>query len=129
MKSSIVYFVLSIATLPYEDSLWLGEAPVLAILQLPKTDFAHWSCSIIIYRVMGPLGLSRGSFSPDWSAAKPYALALAYVIPIGGMLAVIAWRTRMAAPYRYWAVALVTLAVIDYLMMRAYASGPGLSIY
>jgi hypothetical protein len=129
MKSSIVYLALSIITLPALDSIWLGELPVLAILQLPKTEFARSMRWMMVYYVMGPLGLSRGSFSPDWSAAGPYALALAYAIPIGILLAIVTWRTRMAAPYRYWAIALVILAVIDYLMMRAYASGPGLTIY
>jgi hypothetical protein len=32
------------------------------------------------------LGLSRGSFSPDYILARPYALAIAYLIPLSILL-------------------------------------------
>jgi hypothetical protein len=129
LQSACVYLGLSIVTLPFLDAVWLGELPVLAIGQVPKIDLAHWLRGFIIRHVMWPLGWSRGSASPDLIAASPYALALAYVLPIGMLLAAVAWRTRMPKPHRYWACALVILAAIDYWMIRTFASGPGLTIY
>jgi hypothetical protein len=129
MKSVAAYLVFSIVTLPFLNSLWLGEIPLSALPQCPKADLYHALRSFIVSDVMQPLGLSRGSISPDLIASKPYALALTYVLPLGALFAVIAWRTRMAKPYRYWAAALVVLAVIDFFMVRGYASGPGLTVY
>src|SRR4028119_924563 len=71
------YFVASILTLPFLDALWLGEVPVLALVQVPKTAFAGWLRTDVVMPAIVALGQSRGSFSPDYLLARPYALALA----------------------------------------------------
>src|SRR3954468_21215999 len=74
------YFVVSIITLPFLDALWLGELPLPGIVQLPKTAFAGWLRTAVVMPALGPLGRSRGSFSPDYMTARPYALAIAYLV-------------------------------------------------
>jgi hypothetical protein len=128
-RSVVAYLVTSIVTLPFLDSFWLGEFPVFALPQISKTELASWLTNRVILDLLRPLGWSSGSWSPDLIMAKPVGLALAYALPIGIVLAIVGWRTRFAAPYRYWLAAIVALAVIDFMMMRCYASGPGLSIY
>ena len=129
LKGLLAYGAASIVTLPFLDSFWLGELPVLAILQLPKVEFANWLRGMLITDVMRPLGLSRGSISPDLIASRSYALALAYAIPLGIVLAAVWYRTRPAVPNIGWAIALVLVAIADFWMMLACASGPGLTIY
>lgn len=51
------------------------------------------------------------------------------LMPLKVSLKLNRWRTRFAPPYRYWLAAVVAQAVIDLMMMRFYASGPGLTIY
>jgi hypothetical protein len=61
--------------------------------------------------------------------SAPIALALTYLLPLGVLFVVVAWRTRMARPYCYWVAALVMLAVTDFILVRAFASGPGLTMF
>lgn len=129
LKCLIAYGAASIVSLPFLNSWWLGELPVLALIHVPKTSLANWLRNIMVMDLMGPLGLSRGSFSPDWGAAGPYALAIAYLVPLAIVLVIVWRRTRMAPPHRAWACALVIVAILDYWMTLMYSSGPGLSIY
>ncbi len=75
------------------------------------------------------LGLSRGSFSPDYILARPYALAIAYLIPLGILLATLWVRKRLAPPYRHWTIALILVAIVDFCFTLTFAGGPGSSIY
>jgi hypothetical protein len=129
VKSLIAYCVASLLTLPLLDALWFGEVPLLAIIQLPKTEFAHWLRTNVVMEAITMLGWSQGSFSPDYIAARPYALAIAYLLPLGLLLAVIWARTRMAHPYGVWACVLLMVATLDFWCTLALAGGPGLSVY
>ena len=129
LKVLAAYGVLSIITLPLIDVWWIGELPMLALPQVPKTGIADELRRAMVMHLLGPLGLSRGSFSPDWTLARPYALAVVYVVPLTVWLTMIARRTGMQPPHRHWAIAVVVLAIIDYAMTLLLASGPGLSIY
>jgi hypothetical protein len=42
LKLAVGYFVICAVTLPFLDTLWLGEFPVLALIQLPKVALAKW---------------------------------------------------------------------------------------
>jgi hypothetical protein len=129
LSSLLVYCALSIMTLPFIDSLWLGEIPVIALIQVPKTAVAGWLRTHVVMPVIRMLGLSRGSFSPDYSVARPYALAIVYAVPLAIVFACVRGRGETARPYRRWSLALLLLAVIDYCLTLRIAGGPGLSIY
>ena len=129
MSALLVYFVISLVTLPFLDALWFGELPVLALPQLPKTLLAGWLRTGVVMPVIRAAGLSSGSFSPDYLLARPYALAIAYGLVVGPVLGVSRWCERGNAPSRRWVWAILIAAVADYGTTLWLAGGPGLSIY
>jgi hypothetical protein len=129
LKCSVLYGIMSMLSLPFLNSLWFGEIPVVTVVQVPKITFAIWLRNVMVMDLMTPLGLSRGSFSPDWTAARPYALAVAYLVPLTILLAVVWRRTRFAPPIRVWIWMLLLVAFADFLMTLRFANGPGLTIY
>jgi hypothetical protein len=129
LKGLVLYFVISMGTLPFLNALWLGELPVLVVPQWPKLLVAGWLRTALVMPAIGALGLSKGSFSPDFLLARPYALAIAYLIPIAGVLVVALVRTHMARPYRSWACLLVVVAVCDYFLTLAFSVQPALTVY
>lgn len=129
LRALVVYGTISVLTLPFLDSFWWGEFPLLAVFQVPKASFAHLIRNWIVTDVVIPLGWSRGSRSPDYTLARPYALAMAYLIPLTIVIAVLWGRRRFDKPYVRWICALIALVVLDYFMTLALASGPGLSFY
>jgi hypothetical protein len=95
IRASAIYLVVSSLTLPFLDSVWVGKVPVVALIQLPKTQLANWLMDHGIIPAIRMLGLSPGSPSPEQIMARPYALVAAYLIPFG-LLLLIAWmRTRL----------------------------------
>ena len=129
LKGLVLYFVICMATLPFVDALWLGELPVLAVLQMPKLSTASWLRTGVVMPTIRGLGLSSGSFSPDYVMARPYALALAYIMAVVAVL-VAAWvRTRMVRPYRWWSCLLLCSAVLDYLLTLKLTGPPGFTLY
>ncbi len=82
LKGGLAYCVVSIVTLPFIGSVWLGEIPLLALIQLPKIGVASWLREHVVMEVIKMLGWSKGSFSPDYAMARPYGLGLAYSIPL-----------------------------------------------
>ena len=130
LRIFVAYFVISILTLPLLDAWWIGELPVLALVQLPKISLANWIRTELVMAAVRKLGLSRGSFSPDFSMARPYALAIVYSVPVGILLAVIrVRRTRLAPKNRRWRWAVLIAAVIDFAFTLFFASGHSLTIY
>ncbi len=129
LKLLVGYAVLSMATLPLKGAWWIGELPVFVLPQVPKTALASDVRRILISDVVRPLGLSRGSFSPDWSMMRPYALAIVYIVPLAVWLTMIARRTKLRPPYRWWALAVVLLALADYAMTYYFSQSPGVSFY
>lgn len=115
------------ATLPFVNWLWMGELPVLAVLQLPKLLLAEWLRTDFVMPAIKGLGLSSGAFSPDYTMARPYALVAAYLLPI--VVVIVTVRSRMAAPYRLWSCLLLCAAALDWLLTLKLASSPGLSLY
>lgn len=129
LKLSVAYCVLSLATLPFLGAIWLGELPVLVVPQLPKLWLAGWLRTEVVMPAIAALGLSAGSFSPDYALARPYALAAAYLIAVGAIVA-LAWaRTRLARPYGRWAALLGLVAACDGLLTLVFAQRPGLTVY
>lgn len=129
LKLLAAYAVLSMATLPLKNEWWVGEMPMFVLPQTPKTQLASDVRRILIFDVVRPLGLSRGSFSPDWSLVRPYALAIVYVVPLAVWLTMIGRRTKFRPPHGWWALGVVVLAAADYCMTYVYSHGPGVSFY
>ena len=129
LKAMAGYFAISLLTLPFIDKWWTGRLPMLALIQLPKTALAQWLIRHVAMPTMSILGLSRGSFSPDYLLARPYALAAAYLIPLVLVLLIVWVRTRMSGLLRTWACFLVVLAIIDFLYTLQFAEYHGLTIY
>ncbi|HUQ71624.1 MAG TPA: hypothetical protein VM165_19000 [Planctomycetaceae bacterium] len=128
LKCLVALGVMSVISLPFLDAVWVGEIPLVALVQIPKVEFAHEIQDVLIRHVLRPLGLSR-SPSPDSILTRPYALAIAYLIPLGLLLPILWKRTRMARPFGYWAGALLLLALLDYVLTLLLAGGPGFSMY
>jgi hypothetical protein len=126
---TIGYLVVCTITVPFMDSIWFGEIPLLALPQVPKTSAASLARRHVVMPVIRAAGLSRGSASPDMRLARPYALAIVYVVPVGALLIATWMRTRMRGRYGWLAVAVLLVAVTDYIFTLVYAGGPGLSIY
>jgi hypothetical protein len=82
LKIGIAYCIISILTLPLMNVVWLGEIPLLALIQLPKIAVASWLRQDVVMEVIKILGWSKGSFSPDYIMARPYGLGLAYSFPL-----------------------------------------------
>lgn len=82
LKIGIAYCIISILTLPLMNVVWLGEIPLLAVIQIPKIAVASWLRQDVVMEVIKILGWSKGSFSPDYIMARPYGLGLAYSIPL-----------------------------------------------
>lgn len=129
LKSLVVYFVVSLVTLPFLSAIWLGEIPLLALVQLPKVQFANWLRVSVLMPMIRWLGMSSGSFSPDFRLASPYGLILAYSIPLGLLFVFFFWRGRLGPPRRRWLCVLFTLVVLDFCFTMLFARGPGLTIY
>ena len=111
------------------DAVWLGELPLLALVQLPKTLIAGWLRTEVVMPLISTLGFSSGSFSPDFLIARPYALALAYVLLLGPVL-ILLWISKcMTRPARWWAWVAMVVAAIDFGLTLWLAGGPGLSVY
>ncbi len=123
------YFVVSLVTLPFIDSLWISELPVLALVQVPKTTLAEWMLSGVVLPAIRAMGMSRGSPSPDLMLARPYAMALAYLVVL--VLVSLFWvALSRARRYTHWLLwAMLLLAAIDHFVLLYHANTPGLSIY
>jgi hypothetical protein len=129
LKCFVAHCVVSVLTLPFIDELWLGEVPVLVVVQTAKTALAGWLRTEVVMRAIAALGLSRGSYSPDYAAAGPWALAIVYLAPLAVLLGLLWVRTRPAQPVRFWACLLLVAAAVDFCFTLRFASGPGLTIY
>jgi hypothetical protein len=130
VRGFIAYLAVSCATLPFLNRVWFGEIPLLALVQLPKTGPAQWLRTEMVMPAIRALGWSRGSFSPDFLLARPYALGLAYGLFLSAILLAALWgrRGRFHAG-RVGLLILLGLAAVDFAMLLYFGGGPGLSIY
>ena len=76
------------------------------------------------------LGFSQGSFSPDYILARPYALAIVYLIPMV-IIGVIGLRRFQFVDGRrgFVMVAFFIAAAVDYLFTLIFTNGRSLTIY
>lgn len=124
-----IYLVLSISTIPFIDSIWIGELPILAVIQLPKIIPANIIRHCYAVRLAKTLAVSKGSFSPDYTAARPYALLIIYLVPLlipAVCYAVFIKDKKQAGKYVLF---LLLFSVLDFLCVLHFSDTPGLTIY
>ena len=73
------------------------------------------------------LGVSRGSFSPDYILARPYGLLPVYPVPASAIAGCAFVSTVAGGPGKRLPVPALVLLCVDYAL--ALAGGPGLAIY
>ncbi len=129
LKAGIAYCVVSILTIPFVGAIWLGELPVLALIQLPKITVAGWLRQHVVMEAIKSLGFSKGSFSPDYAMARPFGLALAYSIPI--VLVSLSLLIPGCASWRHRRLALIFFGalMVDCLFVHLFADRRSLSMY
>jgi len=130
LRCVIGYCTLSCLTLPFVGLVWLGELPVLALVQLPKIALAGWLRTQVVMKAITFLGFSRGSFSPDYILARPYALAITYLIPVIILLFIGQRLVRPVDARRgFVMLALLVAMAADYVFTIIFAEGRLLTIY
>lgn len=123
------YLLVSVVSLPFVGEVWLGELPLFAVWQLPKLAVANWLRVDVVMAFIRWAGWSSGSFSPDYILARPYALALLYVIPlltIGSW-----WRSRevLWREHRSMMTAFAAMSAVDFAFTLAFGATRSLTIY
>lgn len=121
--------VASVLTLPLAGHVWIGDLPLLALLQVPKVLLADWLRQEVVMSLLRPLGLSSGSPSPDSITARPWALALAYLLLLGTVTAV-CWRTlRTELRGRRLFLILAGILLLDCVFTLYFGKSRWLTIY
>lgn len=122
-----LYYGLSSLTLPLANYLWLGEVPVLALIQLPKS-FLKSIIQAILLRGVHAFGLSQGSPSPDSIATHGWALLLASLFP--ALVLIGFFLSLPRGPKRRILVSLVLiLAIVDGLVTGWFDSHSRLKLF
>jgi hypothetical protein len=131
IKILMVYYLVSIVTLPALNAIWIGELPLLAVIQLPKTEPAMLLRAHVVMPLIQDLGLSRGSYSPDLTLASPVAMAIVCLVPMLLLLALSLWRRDFCRRHIRLVAGVAVLAIVDFgwTLMFASARNGGLSIY
>lgn len=91
------YYVTSATTLPLADFVWFEEIPPLAIIQLPKAVIKSVVHDFLMAEVQR-LGLSHGSFSPDYGMTHGWAMAIMLTVPALLLMTVLLLAPRV--PHR-----------------------------
>lgn len=110
LKASVLYLLVSSATLPFLFTLWLSELPIFAVIQLPKVFAAKWVRDLIVFHLLD------GPVSPARTLARPYGLAVVYLLSVIGLLAMGGFCKRREHPYGVWSGILIAAATIDYIL-------------
>ncbi|MCA9083559.1 MAG: hypothetical protein KDA81_05870 [Planctomycetaceae bacterium] len=122
-----LYYVASAVTLPFANRIWFGEIPVLAVIQLPKTFLKSLFQHAFLWFVRST-GLSQGSFSPDYMATHPWAMAAMSITPLI-VLIILIRLTRPRPLHSRVIMYTVTLAAVDTAVTFWFDSTSALSLY
>ena len=123
----IGYYVLSCVTLPLADKFWLGELPVFAIPQLPKS----WLFNVVRSQLIDlshALGIGKNSRSPDLIAMTPWSFAIVFLAPtvLAVLTTVTCRRLKKCWP---WVWRLIAIATLDALVTVWFDQTSRLSIF
>ncbi|MFO0913633.1 MAG: hypothetical protein U0795_11800 [Pirellulales bacterium] len=121
------YYLLSALSLPLVNRVWLGELPLLALIQLPKM----WLKGIIqhgLTYLMRMLGQSSGSFSPDYLATHGLAVVLMALVPMLVVISCLALWPHLANRRRLILMVLVS-GLIDGAVTIGFARVSALNLF
>ena len=104
------YYAISALTLPFADAIRLGELPPLALIQLPKS-FVKSLVHGILMSVVNALGISRGSFSPDYIATHDWAMGVMTAAPALLLVAVFMLVRRVLHRRKLIAMVLICASI------------------
>lgn len=124
----VSYLAFSAASLPWVNSVWWGEVPILVLPQLLKIYAASWLRNEFLLRVFDLCGLSATAYN-DRLLARPIALALVYIAVVVPLLSVLRCYRREQRYPTAWVIALIALAVVDFLVTLHFSAKPRLSFY
>jgi hypothetical protein len=105
------YYVISALTLPAANKIWLGEIPLLALVQIPKAFLKTMVHKALMHAMHG-LGISYGSFSPDFGATHGWAMLIMLTLP-ALLFATVLMRARGLEHRNRWVGLVLLLAAID----------------
>lgn len=127
-KCVCAYYLISAITIPFTNKVWFGEAPVLALIQVPKSilksvvqhegllPFIHWA------------GWSRGSASPDYIMTQGWAMGIMVSVP--AICLVILLLLVRPFPHQWRLIAAVILcAVLDGIVTLWFDSTSNFKMY
>ena len=123
----MVYYVVSSLTLPLADEIWLGELPLMAIPQLPKSWLFSTARQYLIILTQA-MGVDRGSPSPNMIAMTPWAFAIVFIAPTALAIAATAICRRLR-PCWPWIWRLMALATVDAVITIWFDQTSRLSIF
>jgi hypothetical protein len=129
VKVGIGYCIVSIITLPLANLVWIGELPLLAVVQVPKLAVTGWLRKHVVMEAIKAMGLSKGSFSPDYIMARPFGLGLAYSIPIILVSLSLLLPGCASSSHRRLAIIFIAALLIDGLVTYFLADRHSLSMY
>ncbi|MCH9655972.1 MAG: hypothetical protein K0U86_08500 [Planctomycetes bacterium] len=127
-KCVCAYYLLSALTLPFVNKVWLGEAPLLALIQVPKSfiksvvqhecvlPFIHWA------------GWSRGSASPDYAMTQGWAMGIMVSVPAVCIL-ILLLLVRPFPHHWRWIAAVILCAILDGIVTLWFDSSSSLKLY
>ena len=104
------YYFLSAITLPIANKVWFGEAPLLSILQIPKS-FLKAIAQRLLLSGMDKMGWSFGSASPDYGATHPWAMGVMVALPAIIVTSLLAFNRP--SKWRLCIAAILILSLLD----------------
>ena len=91
-------------TLPFANKVWLGEIPLLGLIQLPKSVLKSVVQDILLAALNG-VNASSGSYSMDYITTHGWAMLNMVAVPPVMLIAVLTCLQRL--PSRRWLVILM----------------------
>jgi len=120
------YYAMSALTLPFVNRLWLGEIPLLAIFQLPKS-FLKSIIQKILLSMIHFFGLSHGSTSPDYAATHGWAMIATVTLPALFVIAV--FSLMRSSAHRHLLAAILICTGLDAVVTLWFDSASNLKLY
>ncbi|MBD3673107.1 MAG: hypothetical protein HUJ26_06230 [Planctomycetaceae bacterium] len=127
VASACFYYLMSAMTLPFSNSIWLGEFPPLAIVQLPKS-FLKFVIQECLLSLVHALGWSQGSASPDYIATHGWAMVIMTILPAILLVSACAIFSRGRLRTRLIAAVLV-MAMIDAAVTLWFDASSSFKLY
>ncbi|WP_298862602.1 hypothetical protein [uncultured Gimesia sp.] len=127
-KCVCAYYILSALTLPFVNKVWLGEATLLALIQMPKSflksvvqhefllPFIHWA------------GWSRGSASPNYIMTQGWAMGIMISVPAVCFL-ILLLLVRPFPHRRRLIAAVIVCAILDGIVTLWFDSTSSLKLF